>query len=164
MKPLESAVESTDLSKYGNRADDFNAGGTSAKIEKGKKYFIGRMMDIPSKQAKAGVYPAFEVFALKGNGQQGDFLGYISATRVQGQTFVEIATSRAGKLYAKMLVNNRFGAPEGTTYGLASLKAVLSNQKISCTDVKTEPQPKFGADLSLRNVEMDNVDVYLLSL
>lgn len=164
MKPLETAVESTDLTKYGNRADDFNAGGTSAKIEKGKKYLIGRMMDIPSKQATAGVYPAFEVFALGSKGQQGEFLGYISATRVQGQTFVEVAKSRAGKMYAKMLVNNRFGAPEGTTYGLASLKAVLSNQKITCTDIKTEMQPAYQANLELANYEKASVDVYFLSL
>lgn len=144
--------------------DDFDSqGNASAVMVTGKSYMFGDAVELPLTGKTVG-YPAFEVYDLKANGTKNNFIGYLSFTKAQARKFVSIATSNAGKLYAKFEVMNRFNAPEKVTYGTKSLFQ-FAGKKINCVDViEGVKQPKYEADLSAENVEMDTVNLTILTL
>ena len=159
-------LTSETLVKFSTRSsfEDFDSqGNASAIMEKGKQYTFGEAVELPLTGKDVG-YPAFEVYTLNSKGVKKDFIGYLSFTKAQARKFVEIATSNAGKLYAKFEILNRFNAPEKVTYGTKSMFQFV-NKKINCVDIiESVKQPKFGADLTLDEIPMDTINLTILTL
>ena len=71
-------------------------------------------------------FPVFECY--KGT----QFLGYISFRKLQGLRYDGILVSKSkGTKYSKFTHLNKWGAPEGTTFGHESLQKAANNKKIT---------------------------------
>ena len=71
-------------------------------------------------------FPVFECY--KGT----KFIGYISFRKLQGLRYDGILVSKTkGSKYSKFTHLNKWGAPEGTTYGHESLQKAANNKKIT---------------------------------
>ena len=71
-------------------------------------------------------FPVFECY--KGT----QFVGYISFRKLQGLRYDGILVSKSkGTKYSKFTHLNKWGAPEGTTFGQESLQKAANNKKIT---------------------------------
>ena len=71
-------------------------------------------------------FPVFECY------QGTKFVGYISFRKLQGLRYDGILVSKSkGTKYSKFSHQNKWGAPEGTTFGHESLQKAANNKKIT---------------------------------
>lgn len=104
------------------------------------------------KKSTSSQFPVMEVY--KSAAKNAAFLGYLSFRKLQGLRFADIKLSKEQKHYASFDVVNSWGAPEGTKFGAESIKKALENKTIIIKDAIDQQIPKFGADLSLRDIKM----------
>ena len=78
------------------------------------------------KSTSTTTFPVFECY--KGT----QFVGYISFRKLQGLRYDGILVSKTkGTKYSKFSHLNKWGAPEGTTYGQESLQKAANGKKIT---------------------------------
>ena len=83
-------------------------------------------------------FPVFECY--KGT----QFVGYISFRKLQGLRYDGILTSKSkGTKYSKFTHLNKWGAPEGTTYGQESLQKAANGKKITVRERVDQVIPAY---------------------
>ena len=84
------------------------------------------------------MFPVFECY--KGT----QFVGYISFRKLQGLRYDGILTSKSkGTKYSKFTHLNRWGAPEGTTFGHESLQKAANGKKITVRERIEQSIPAY---------------------
>lgn len=83
-------------------------------------------------------FPVFECY------QGTKFVGYISFRKLQGLRYDGILVSKTkGTKYSKFTHLNKWGAPEGTTYGHESLQKAANNKKITVRERIEQSIPAY---------------------
>ena len=90
------------------------------------------------RSTSTATFPVFECY------QGTKFVGYISFRKLQGLRYDGILTSKSkGTKYSKFTHLNRWGAPEGTTYGQESLQKAANNKKITIKERISQMIPAY---------------------
>ena len=90
------------------------------------------------KSTSTTTFPVFECY--KGT----QFVGYISFRKLQGLRYDGILTSKSkGTKYSKFTHLNRWGAPEGTTFGHESLQKSANGKKITVREKIDQMIPAY---------------------
>ena len=83
-------------------------------------------------------FPVFECY------QGTKFVGYISFRKLQGLRYDGILTSKSkGSKYSKFTHQNKWGAPDGTTFGHESLQKVADGKKITIREKVEQSIPAY---------------------
>lgn len=83
-------------------------------------------------------FPVFECY------QGTKFVGYISFRKLQGLRYDGILTSKTkGTKYSKFTHQNKWGAPEGTTFGHESLQKAANGKKITIKEYHDQMIPAY---------------------
>ena len=83
-------------------------------------------------------FPVFECY------QGTKFVGYISFRKLQGLRYDGILVSKSkGTKYSKFTHQNKWGAPEGTTFGHESLQKAANNKKITVREYHEQMIPAY---------------------
>ena len=83
-------------------------------------------------------FPVFECY------QGTKFVGYISFRKLQGLRYDGILVSKSkGTKYSKFSHQNKWGAPEGTTFGHESLQKVANGKKITVRERIEQSIPAY---------------------
>ena len=83
-------------------------------------------------------FPVFECY------QGTKFVGYISFRKLQGLRYDGILVSKSkGTKYSKFSHQNKWGAPEGTTFGHESLQKAANNKKITVREKVNQMIPAY---------------------
>ena len=83
-------------------------------------------------------FPVFECY------QGAKFVGYISFRKLQGLRYDGILTSKSkGTKYSKFTHLNKWGAPEGTTFGHESLQKAANGKKITVREKVDQMIPAY---------------------
>ena len=132
---------------------DFTGKSDFIKLEKGKQYHLGDVVTIPYTIGEnKGVFAAFEILSAKK-----EFLGYVSLNTIQARKFVDVRLSNEGKPYCKYEVQNKFNAPEGTTFGVSSLMK-LSGAKVKCVDIVSHKDVIFDSFKAIKSTDLSDFD------
>ena len=84
------------------------------------------------------IFPVFECY------QGAKFVGYISFRKLQGLRYDGILTSKSkGTKYSKFTHLNKWGAPEGTTFGHESLQKAANGKKITVKEYHEQMIPAY---------------------
>ena len=90
------------------------------------------------KSTSTTTFPVFECY--KGT----QFVGYISFRKLQGLRYDGILTSKSkGTKYSKFTHLNKWGAPEGTTFGHESLQKAANGKKITVKEKISQMIPAY---------------------
>ena len=83
-------------------------------------------------------FPVFECY------QGTKFVGYISFRKLQGLRYDGILVSKSkGTKYSKFSHQNKWGAPEGTTFGHESLQKAANGKKITVREYHEQMIPAY---------------------
>ena len=83
-------------------------------------------------------FPVFECY------QGTKFVGYISFRKLQGLRYDGILVSKSkGTKYSKFTHQNKWNAPEGTTYGHESLQKAANGKKITVREYHEQMIPAY---------------------
>ena len=90
------------------------------------------------KSTSTTTFPVFECY------QGTKFVGYISFRKLQGLRYDGILTSKTkGTKYSKFTHQNKWGAPEGTTFGHESLQKAANGKKITIKEYHDQMIPAY---------------------
>lgn len=108
------------------------------------------------KSTSTTTFPVFECY--KGT----QFVGYISFRKLQGLRYDGILTSKSkGTKYSKFTHLNKWGAPEGTTFGQESLQKAANGKKITVRERISQLIPAYFEGVEPTEEKMTE-DYYLV--
>ena len=114
---------------------DFTGSSDFVTLKKGETV---QLKNAVWKSTSTTTFPVFECY------QGTKFVGYISFRKLQGLRYDGILTSKSkGTKYSKFTHLNRWGAPEGTTFGHESLQKAANGKKITVREKIEQMIPAY---------------------